>query len=91
MTRNDALQTKEKKRGVYMKEYSFDELGYFTAGQMHKLAAVMTGKTYMGFKVGYSNQTGNCTLIIMTDYEADEKEIKAMFLHTALAELARLA
>ena len=73
-----------------MKEYSFDELGYFTASQVHKLAAVMTGKTYMGFNVGYNNRAGNCTIIIMTDYEADEKEIKTMFLHTALAELARL-
>jgi len=71
-----------------MREYCFEELGYFTAGDIHRIAAKLNGKTFMRFKVGYSSCAGNCTLIVYTDYEAPEAEIKAMFLHAALETLA---
>lgn len=72
-----------------VKEYSFPELGYFSAGQIHQIAAVMSGKTYMNFKVGGANHAGNCTLIVMTDYAATKDAIKNFFLHAALIYLLK--
>ena len=36
------------------------------------LKAKFDGKTFMNFKIGYSNQAGNCTLIVSTDYQDTE-------------------
>ena len=74
-----------------MKEYAFPELGYFSAGEIHQLAGVMDGHTYMRFKVGYCNYAGNCTLVIYTDYESPEEDIKGFFLGCALSALLRIA
>lgn len=72
-----------------MREFDLSELGYFSAGTIHRIAAKLDGKTYMHFKVGYCNEAGNCTLIIMTDYaKATELEIKRFFLHAVLEALA---
>ena len=73
-----------------MKEYAFPELGYFSAGEIHQLAAVMDGRTFMKFKVGYCNQAGNCTLIVMTDYVALDEEIKSFFLSAAISTLLEI-
>lgn len=70
-----------------MKEYVFEELGYFTKSSCEKIKKKMQGKTYMNFDVGYSNFAGNCTLIIKTDYEAEPKKIKNFFLYCALNQL----
>jgi hypothetical protein len=43
----------------------------------------MDGTTFMHFKVHYSNWAGNCTLIVDTDYEATEEEIKNFFISAA--------
>lgn len=64
-----------------MKEYVFSELGYFTTSQCEEVKAKFDGKTFMNFKIGYSNQAGNCTLIVSTDYQDTEQEIKAFFLN----------
>lgn len=73
-----------------MKEYVFNELGYFTVSQCEKLKEKLDGKTFMNFKIGYSNQAGNCTLIISTDYQETEQEIKAFFLSCVVSSLANL-
>lgn len=73
-----------------MKEYIFDELGYFTVSVCEQLKKLMDGKTFMNFKVGYSNQAGNCTLIVETDYDDTEENIKGHFLSYALWVLADL-
>ena len=64
-------------------EYVFTELGYFTKGTAEKIKEVMDGTTFMHFKVHYSNWAGNCTLIVDTDYEATEEEIKNFFISAA--------
>lgn len=72
-----------------MKEYVFTELGFFTKDSCERIKAAMDGRTFMNFKVEYSNCAGNCTLIICTDYEDTEENIKNFFLHCALESLAR--
>lgn len=72
-----------------MKEYVFTELGYFSKQTCEKIKKDMDGKTFMNFKVEYSNYAGNYTLIICTDYEDTEEHIKNFFLHCVLEVLAR--
>lgn len=72
-----------------MKEYVFTELGYFSKQTCEKIKKAMDGRTFMNFKVEYSNCAGNYTLIICTDYEGTEENIKNFFLHCVLEVLAR--
>lgn len=72
-----------------MKEYVFNELGYFMESECEAIRLKLQLKTFMCFKIGWSNQAGNCTLIIATDYDGTEQEIKSFFLHYALASLAK--
>lgn len=67
-----------------MKEYTFEELGFFTEKQIKKIKEKMEGKTFMNFKVLCSNYAGNCILIIATDYKASKTKIKNFFLNAAL-------
>lgn len=70
-----------------MKEYIFEELGYFCEPDCKKIQEAMNGKTYMNFQVSYSNYASNCTLIVRTDYEDTEEHIKNFFLHCLITEL----
>lgn len=67
-----------------MKEYVFEELGYFTETVCQRIKNAMDGATFMGFEISWSNHAGNCTLVIATDYEGSEQEIKNFFLACAL-------
>ena len=69
-----------------IREYAFTELGYFTECQCEAIRKKCEG-TYMNIRVSWSNYAGNCTLIICTDYEDTEENIKNFFLHKALAAL----
>lgn len=70
-----------------MKQYTFTELGYFTKSTIEKIAKAMNGKTMMKFNVKSSNFAGNHTLIIETDYDATEEEIKNFFIGAILEYL----
>lgn len=70
-----------------MREYVFEELGYFTESTCKRIKAAMDGKTFMNFEVCWSNFAGNCTLIIKTDYEETEQKIKNFFLNVALEHI----
>ena len=72
-----------------MKEYSFRELGFFGEQTLQKIKEKMDGTTYMNFSVSWSNCAGNCNLIVATDYDAPEQEIKNFFLNCALNRLCR--
>lgn len=72
-----------------MKEYVFTELGYFSKEVCEKIKKAMDGKTFMNFKVEYSNCAGNCTLFICTDYEDTEENIKNFFINAAFSYLAK--
>lgn len=71
------------------KDYSLTELGYFSLKEYESLKDKLNGRTYMNFHLGYSNRFGNITLVVSTDYDATEEEVKNLFLSTALSELAR--
>lgn len=45
-----------------MKEYVFTELGYFTPTTCERIKAAMDGRTFMKFKVKYSNCAVTLTL-----------------------------
>lgn len=73
-----------------MKDYPFPELGYFTEWEIDKIKTALDGTSYMNFQISSSNFAGNHTLIVKTDYEADEEEIKRFFLHVALSQFSQL-
>lgn len=74
-----------------MREYVLDELGYFSADDCKALATALDGKTFMNFKVHFSNYAGNCTVILEADApEHTEAEVKSFFLHVALSTMADL-
>ena len=70
-----------------MNEYVFTELGYFTETTCKNIKAALEGTTFMSFKISWSNRAGNCTLIVATDYEDTEQEIKNFFLACALQHI----
>lgn len=70
--------------------------GYFTESQAKKLKEKMQGKSYLNFSVAYSNENGNCTLIVSTDYyeenefntkEEFEQALHGDFMYFALLEM----
>ena len=77
-----------------MKEYIFSELGYLSARDCEALATALNGKSFMNFKVSYSNWAGNCTLCVTVNETTAEHytddEVKSMFLHVAFITLAEL-
>ena len=77
-----------------MKEYIFSELGYLSVQDCEAIATALNGKSFMNFKISYSNYAGNCTLIVVVDENTaetyTEAEIKSMFLHIAFTTLAEL-
>ena len=84
------IRGQKMKGGFIMKQVVFNELGYFTESQIEAIKDELDMASYMSFNVSSSNCAGNRTLIVSTDYEADEEEIKNMFLHCALSSIYRL-
>ncbi len=41
--------------------------GYFSERDCESIKAKMQGKSFFNFDISYSNQAGNCTLIISSD------------------------
>lgn len=70
-----------------MKEYIFTELGYFSVRECKAIKEVLDGYSYMNFIIKWCNQAGNCTLVVCTDYDDTEEEIKTFFLHCALGKI----
>lgn len=74
-----------------MKFYTFDELGYLSEMACENLKKNFDGKTYMNFKIQWSNVGGNCTLIVGTDCDESEEEIKGFFHWYVIEYFARKA
>lgn len=70
-----------------MKEYTFEELGYFAERECQAIRDCLQGYSYMNFDITWSNQAGNCILILRTDYVDTPENIKAFFLHCALGQI----
>lgn len=74
-----------------MKEYIFNELGYFSKRECEAIKKELQGKTYMDFDISWSSCAGNCTLIVKTDYEEEEEnEVKNFFLSYCLRCICKL-
>lgn len=69
-----------------IREYDFG-LGYFTEKECEIFRKHLTG-TYMNFRISWSNFAGNCQLIVVTDYDAPEEEIKRFFMSWAFSKMA---
>ena len=64
--------------------------GYFTKNQCEQIIKKMQGKSFFDFKISYSNNAGDCTLIVksnMTGYTS--QELKDMFIYCCIGELAK--
>lgn len=66
--------------------------GYFTQKECEAIKKKMQGQTFFNFDIEYSNQAGNCTLIVKSDNTNDytPQELKEMFIYACISELARL-
>lgn len=67
--------------------------GYFDEKQCKAIKKVMQGKTFFNFDISYSNQCGNCTLIVRSDNTNGytPQELKEMFIYACMCELAKAA
>ncbi len=70
-----------------MKEYYFEELGYFAERECQAIKDCLQGYSYMHFDIAWSNHAGNCILVLRTDYEDTPENIKNFFLHCALGQI----
>lgn len=73
-----------------MKEYTFEELGYFAERECEKIKECLQGYSFMNFDISWSNCAGNCTLVVKTDYDDTAENIKNFFLHCALGVIFEL-
>ncbi|MCC8045641.1 MAG: hypothetical protein LIO60_00675 [Oscillospiraceae bacterium] len=73
-----------------MTEHIFTELGYFTESECVAIKDCLQGYSYMCFNVSWSRYAANYTLIVRTEYETTEDELRDFFLHCALSKLLKL-
>lgn len=73
-----------------MKLYAFKELGYFTESVCKAIKEEMDGDTFMNFTVRWGKYADNCILMVETDYDGTEEEIKTMFIHCVLGRMLTL-
>lgn len=63
--------------------------GYYTERQCEKIKEKMQGKTFFNFDITYSNNAGNCSLIVKSDIIGyTSEELKEMFVFCCISELA---
>ena len=67
--------------------------GYFDERQCKAIKAKMQGKTFFNFDISYSNQAGNCTLIVRSDNTNGHtpQDLKEMFIYARMCEVAKAA
>ena len=68
-----------------MAKYEID--GYFNTEQCKKIKDKMQGKTFMKFDIQYGGIAGNNQLIVMSNSDYNDEELKEMFVHYALNQL----
>lgn len=72
-----------------MKKTSFTIDGYFTRNQAEKIKEVMTGRTYMDFKIDMAGDNINTAITVSTREEGITKsKLKETFYNTALFVIA---
>lgn len=73
-----------------MKQYTFEELGYFCESDCKAIKETMDGYSYMNFNVSWSNQAGNCILSVSTDYEDEAQNIKNFFIASVFSKIREI-
>ena len=78
-----------------MAEHAFTELGYFDVRTCSNLQAALDEESCLEFLVDWSNEAGNCTLVVRSGVdnhpdgsEVTEDELRDLFTHVALDKLA---
>lgn len=72
-------------------QHVFQELGYFSQQECKAIKERLQGQSFYNFDIGWSNQAGNCILIVSTEWEkTSEKELKDSFLWLALSLICQL-
>ena len=68
-----------------MKEIVLNELGYFCEKECEAIKEHLQGKTLLDFDISWSKcGAANCILIVRTDEDIEEKEIKDKFMGACL-------
>ena len=75
-------------------EYVLESLGFFSESAMKGLKKKAEGKTFMEFRIKWSNCAGNCTLIVVTDffdgldvpYEEQKQYVCNVLMHFIISE-----
>ena len=86
---NVSRETKEKnkERGKNMIETII--YGYFTKEQCEQIIKKMQGKSLLRFEISYSNNAGDCTLIVRSNTPGyTSQELKKIFIYCCISELA---
>ena len=64
--------------------------GYFTKDQCEQIIKKMQGKSFLRFEISYSNNAGDCTLIVRSNTHGyTSQELKDMFVYCCISELAK--
>lgn len=64
--------------------------GYFTKDQCEQIIKKMQGKSFFDFKISYSNNAGDCTLIVRSNMHGyTSQELKDMFIYCCISELSK--
>lgn len=64
--------------------------GYFTQYQCEQIIKKMQGKSFLRFEISYSNNAGDCTLIVRSNTPGYmPQELKNMFIYCCIGELAK--
>lgn len=62
---------------------------YYTERQCKKVKEKLQGKTFFDFDITYSNDAGNCSLIVRSNITGyTPEELKEMFIFCCISELA---
>lgn len=69
-----------------------NDLGYLCESDCKAIKDKLEGRSFYSFMIDWSNNAGNCQLIIGTDYpDAKEEEVKSMFFNVLASEFADMA
>ena len=69
-----------------------NDLGYLCESDCEAIKNKLEGRSFYSFMIDWSNNAGNCQLIIGTDYpDAKEEDVKSMFFNVLASEFADMA
>jgi len=58
--------------------------GYFSTRQCGKIKEKLQGKTYMNFNIECGGVAGNNEIVVTSNYDGTNEDLKEMFIHYVL-------